>query len=355
MEINKNIIVINDDEGKVVLKIGNSDKFIKMSKIEYDIIEYYIEVYDKNEVIQHFKNIIQIDLVSLNLLIDKSAENGIITKHSVNKNFSFLKFRFKRNKKIFEIFNLDFTSTVLEKFIEKKIFLNFIIIFLYFFLFYIMYDILKEPLNFRENYNKTLYAVPISFSSLLMYIYLSSFISVFFHEIGHYFFYKYFKGKSSMFGFGLLFFFLPIFYNKILITLITVKKHKIIINLGGIIFDISLLIFLIYFTKNFNSSYPVLSFLCYTTMISICIRSFFNLNIFLPYTDGYFVFSDLINKPHLFEDNLKNSLALIKKKEISLKNFISLTYTILNYLSIGISWLFFFLPFIIYFYYAFTK
>ena len=54
-----------------------------------------------------------------------------------------------------------------------------------------MYDILKEPLNFRENYNKTLYAVPISFSSLLMYIYLSSFISVFFHEIGHYFFYKY--------------------------------------------------------------------------------------------------------------------------------------------------------------------
>ena len=90
-------------------------------------------------------------------------------------------------------------------------------------------------------------------------------------------------------------------------------------------------------------------------MISICIRSVFNLNVFLPNTDGYFILSDIINKPNLFEYSIQKTKELYKTKRVSLNNLLSLIYLILSYLSIIISWLFFFFPFIIYFYYALSK
>ena len=355
MELNKNIIIISDDNNKLILKIGNSDKLIKLSKIEFEIIENFIKYKDKDVVINNFVKIIKIDNITLNLLIDKAIENKIIIDNYPNKPFSFLNIKFKRNKRIFEILDLDFTSTIFEKLIEKRFFLNSVLFLIIIYSFVLIFEITREPLNFRDHYNKTLYAVPISFTSLISFIYFSSFSSIFFHEVGHYFFYKYFRGKTSMFGFGLLFFFLPVFYNRIIISFIKKRNEKILVNLGGIIFDFIFFLSLIVFTKYFYEKLPILSFLCYTSMISICIRSVFNLNVFLPNTDGYFILSDVINKPNLFEYSIQKTKELYKTKRVSLNNLLSFIYLILSYLSIIISWLFFFFPFIIYFYYALSK
>lgn len=354
MELNKNIIVLSQDD-KLVLKIGNSDKIIKLSQIELDILKYYTEVNDNEKVIIHFSEQIKIDTSILELLIDIAIKNKIITENEENEKKSAFKFVFKLNKRIFEIFNLDFTSTKAEKIFENRLLLHISLILLFLSAFYFVFEISKSPLNFSENYKKTLYSVSVPFTQLITYIYLASFISTFFHEIGHYFFYKYFKGKTSMFGFGLLFFFLPVFYNKIIVSMIKKKNQKIIINFGGIIFDILFLLFIIFFTKYYYAKYPILSFIAYSSMISICIRSFFNLNIFLPNTDGYFIFSEIINKPKILEDSISNSIDLFKNRKITFSNVFSLVFTLLSYLSMAISWLFFFIPFLIYFYYAFSQ
>ena len=139
MELNKNIIIISDNSNKLILKIGNSDKLIKLSKIEFEIIENFIKYKDKDVVINNFVKIIKIDNITLNLLKDKAIENKIIIDNYPNKPFSFLNIKFKRNKRIFEILDLDFTSTIFEKFIEKRFFLKsvlFLIIIYSFFMYY---------------------------------------------------------------------------------------------------------------------------------------------------------------------------------------------------------------------------
>ena len=95
MELNKNIIIISDNSNKLILKIGNSDKLIKLSKIEFEIIENFIKYKDKDVVINNFVKIIKIDNITLNLLIDKAIENKIIIDNYPNKPFSFLNNVFK--------------------------------------------------------------------------------------------------------------------------------------------------------------------------------------------------------------------------------------------------------------------
>jgi hypothetical protein len=356
MEINKKLIILSKTNDEVILKIGKTDEIIKLSVIELDIIKYYSEVDNNTKVISHFKNIVEIIEDDLNTLINKAKSLKILVSN--NKKYLkeyWIKPKLKRNKKIFEVFTIDFSGSYLERILEKKLILKIIISISVMLLMFMLYNIASSPLNFKQNYLETLYAVPIKFKSLIGFIYLSTFISVCFHEIGHYFFYKLFKGKTSIFGFGLLFFFLPVFYNKILVSLIKEKKEKIIINFGGMIFDLFLLIFLIFFTKNYHILYPTISFLCYVTIISICIRTFFNINIFLPSTDGYFVFSDTINKPNLFDYSNKLFKEFIKSRKTKAKNLPYIFYAVIGYLSIFISWCFFFLPLIIYFYYAFKN
>lgn len=355
MEINKKLIILSKTDDEVILKIGKNDEIIKLSVIELDIIKYYSEVDDTTKVISHFKNIIEIIEDDLNTLINKAESLKILVSNNKYLKEYWIKPKLKRNKKIFEVFTIDFSGSYLERILEKKLILKIIISIAAMLLMLMLYNIASSTLNFKQNYLETLYAVPIKFKSLIGFIYLSTFISVCFHEIGHYFFYKLFKGKTSIFGFGLLFFFLPVFYNKILFSLIKEKKKKIIINFGGMIFDLFLLIFLVFFTKNYHIIYPTISFLCYIIIISICIRTFFNINIFLPSTDGYYVFSDTINKPDLFDYSNKLFKEFIKSRKTKAKNLPYILYAVISYLSIFISRCFFFIPLIIYFYYAFKN
>jgi hypothetical protein len=354
MKLNPSIIVINNHNNLILIKIGNTDKIIKMSSIEFNIITNYSKVLDINLVIENFKNEIKIETSQMVLLIEKATENKIlITNDSLINNNSSINFIFKKNKKIFEVLNLDFTNTALERFFENRIITNCItVLFAILFSFFI-YNILSEPLNFKENYLKTLYKVPISFSTIIGYIYLASFISTLIHEFGHYFIYKTNAGKTSVFGFGLLFFFIPVFFNKVLVSLIQKKERRIFINAGGMLFDFLQFVFLIYFTKTFHDIYPILSFFCYTLMISITIRTFFNLNIFLPSTDGYFIFTDLLNKPNFFEIALQNTKKILKNGErTNFKNYCYALYIIICYFFFSVSWCLFFLPILMYLYYA---
>ncbi len=354
MILNPSLLVLENESDLVLLKIGKNNKIIKMSSIEFEILTFYSKVSDFNSVQENFKNEIEIENDQMKLLVTKATENKIlVSEDSLPERSSGINFILKKNKKIFEILNIDFTNTYLEKIFENRSVTNTMIVILTILFTYFIFNILSEPLHFKENYISTLYKVPVSFSAIFGYIYLASFLSTLIHEFGHYFIYKRNYGKTSVFGFGLLFFFMPVFFNRVLVSLIRKKRKRIYINAGGMFFDFLQFVFLIYFTKIYHDVFPILSFFGYTLMISIIIRTFFNLNIFLPSTDGYYIFTDLLNKPNFYEIAQKKTRNLISKKEKNnFKNYIYALYIIICYCFFAISWCMLFLPVLTYIYYA---
>jgi hypothetical protein len=353
MYLNKSLTVLEEKNNSLLLKIGNSDKFVKMSNIEFDIIKSFSKLKDFQNVISAFSDVVEIEESQLSQLIDKAKENQILTDSVTDKKEFWITTVYKRKKKLFEVLKIDFTGTRLERIFENKtsqiLFASFLITASIF----MAVNLLSEPLSFQANYIETLYNVPIPFSKVFGFIYLSTFLSICIHEFGHYFFYKILKGRTSLFGFGMLFFVIPIFYNKVLTGLIKKRSERMLINAGGFIFDLILVIFLIYFTKEYHVDFPTLSFLFYCAMISIAIRTFFGMNIFLPGSDGYYIFTEMVKKDDLFDESALVLKSLLKPKSFNLKKIHYALYALFSYIFILFSWSFILIPIIVYIYYAF--
>lgn len=357
MKINPNLTVLENNTDSVTIKIGKSDKIVRMSRIEFEVINYYSTVLNFAAVKEYFQETVEIGKDVLDMLIKKATDNKILIDKVQDGNLeSNFRFILKRKKRIFELINIDLTNSFFEKIFENYTITNSIIGLLVFAFSYFVLKIFSSPLNFKENYLKTLYQVPVSFSAIFGFIYLAAFISTLVHEFGHYFIYKRFGGKASIFGFGLMLFFIPVFFNKIFIAFIQKKSNRLFINFGGIFFDFLQFIFLIYFTKTYHDVYPTLSFFGYSLMISITIRTIFNFNIFLPGSDGYFIFTELINRPNFYQAAIKKSKSIIKRDiSITYKNYICAVYISICYCFFAFSWCMVFLPVITYLYYASFK
>ena len=173
-----------------------------------------------------------------------------------------------------------------------------------------------------EHFQKSL-----SWSDLVLY-YLIFFAIIFFHEIGHATASYSFGAKPKEIGFGLYFIF-PVMYTDTTNVWKLDKTKRIIVNLGGIYFQLIInlaLIFLYYFSSFQNFS---LSLLIMNT--ASIITSF---NPFFRY-DGYWIFSDYFQIQNLREKSTKlmrelmihplKTLSNIKNTKISL-----LVYSITN-------------------------
>lgn len=354
MILNPNLLILQNEENFVLLKVGSSNNLVKMSPVEFKIISLYSEMSSFEFIKEHLKKEVDIDREQMDLLLLKASENKILLAADDGLDqCSAISFVFNKNGRIFEIFDINFTNTILEKFFENRFGTNFIVVVLIFCYSYIIVNIISEPLHIKEDYLSTLYKVPVPFSVILVYIYLGSFLSTLIHEFGHYFVYKRYYGKTSVFGFGLLFYLIPIVFNRVFIGVIKKKRCRIWINAGGMLFDLLQFVFLIYFTKIYHEEFPIMSFFGYMLMVSITIRTFFNLNIFLPGTDGYYIFSDFLNKPNLFEIAQRKTRNLLSKEEkSSYKNYLYALYVVICYCFITISWSTIMLPIITYIYYA---
>ncbi|NAW50202.1 hypothetical protein GNY06_01965 [Elizabethkingia argentiflava] len=353
MELNKNIQVFHKDKENMLLKVGKEPNLISISHIEYRILEYYSKVLNADKVIMYFQNEVNIDKQDLKKLIRIAESNRLIISSEENERDKrlFIHLILRRNRKIFEIFNVDFTNTIMERFFENKIFQKLLICLLAFMTAYFVYNLVITPLNFRENYLEMLYSVPVSFSSIVGFIYLSVTVSLFIHELGHYFVYKQVGGKGSVFGLGLMYFILPIIFHRAFINNLSNKKAIILTYSGGIILDFFTFLFLLYFTKNYYQIYPILAFLGYCLMTSLLIRSFFNLNFFLPGTDGYYIFTEIIERPDL-HDTSKAAFKSLFRGNINVQILLHSVYFLLSGVFIIAALLFFILPLIIYFYYV---
>lgn len=138
----------------------------------------------------------------------------------------------------------------------------------------------------------------------LIYFFLATFFSVTFHEIGHATAANHFGARHGGIGGG-FYLFTPVYFADVTDIWRLNKKQRVIVNIAGI-----------YFEFIFCSSLAIIGLLTDNIIlmvisIIVCVRSLFNLNPFLR-SDGYWIVSDLINQPNLF-DHSSNKIIQIYK------------------------------------------
>lgn len=176
-------------------------------------------------------------------------------------------------------------------------------------------------------------------NSILLFSLLIA-ISKTLHEIGHATSASYFGAKHGGIGGG-FYLFTPVYFADVTDIWKLSKTKRIIVNLAGIYFEIIfcclILIFAIIFKNNLLA---VLS----TIVVS---KTILNLNPFVR-SDGYWVVSDLINKPNLFLHSKNKIFELYRiiryKKKI---NWIFIDFFMFIYGVFSFSFIFIFLYYIL--------
>lgn len=336
MKIN-DITNIEENQDFLLIKIKNVENLVKLSHLEFAIVEQYCRLLNKESVIAFFKDTVEIKEEQLDLLLDTAKQNKLLVEQDYSNRTRFFFFRFKRKRVLLEILTIDFTQTLFERIWENKRVLYCVLVLLTSIVLSATVYLSIVPFSLVENYKNTLYQVPYSFRELLLFIYIGAFISIGIHELGHYFFYKWYRGKCSVFGFGLLLYVIPVFYNKLYISQIKNKKHNIFIHAAGVVFDLMVVVLVLFCTVVFHSISPTFVFICYSIVISVCIRSLFNLNVFLPHTDGYFILNQLVQKENLFKESSLIFFHSFKGK-LTVKKILYSGYFLVSCFAIAFAW-----------------
>lgn len=155
-------------------------------------------------------------------------------------------------------------------------------------------------------------------------------ISVTFHELGHATAAKVFGAKHGGIGGG-FYLLTPVYYADVTDIWRLKKWQRIIVNLSGIYFEVIFCAIIGVFGFIFNN------FILQILAIIVCLNTFFNLNPFLR-SDGYWILSDLIEKPNLLYhsfDKIKDIFALLKSRRHQIswdkKDFILFIYGLISY------------------------
>ncbi|MDR3339535.1 MAG: hypothetical protein LBT25_05475 [Candidatus Symbiothrix sp.] len=140
-------------------------------------------------------------------------------------------------------------------------------------------------------------------ASFLLF-FLLQFISVTFHEIGHASAAKYFGAEHGGIGGG-FYLFRPVYFADVTDIWKLKRGQRIVVNLAGIYFELIFCFILLVISFLFNSYTLIM------TSLFIMTSTLFNLNPFIR-GDGYWVLSDLTNKPNLSSNARKKVINLFK-------------------------------------------
>lgn len=167
----------------------------------------------------------------------------------------------------------------------------------------------------------------------LIYLFALGFISVTFHEIGHASAANFFGAKHGGIGGG-FYLFAPVYFADVTDIWRLSKGQRIVVNLAGMYFEMFLNMVLILVSYIINNPFlGIFSAL-------ICMKTFTNLNPLIR-SDGYWVLSDVSDKPNLHKDALSKIkelyLLLFKGKALnwSFADFMLFVYASISYVFIG--------------------
>lgn len=380
------LIYEKPEEEKLFFKNKTSETLIQISKIEFEIIQQYIKTGSISSVRQYFSRDFDLgdDLIlelinraqSINLIIDPLefdllkkkkkfrferleiligyiAEKGnpILKKIGVELNLDF-----KGNFNFYKLLSISFSKSKFADFVGRK---STLFITAYFLMLIWAIGLLIFYWPNKAIITELLNIPPPSGFVVFLTILLGIFITTFFHELGHYIIYSKYGGKTSMMGAALMVGFLPVMYvSTNSLYLWPNKAHRILVAAAGILVDMLLLVLAIDWLL--FSSLSTLSFYTIFFAFLFCVRIIANINPFIPGTDGYFILSDFIGIPSLYQSATFNvqkfaqNMRLFRFSVIDRFQLISAGYLMLSILFITSYYLligaFILLPFFIKFF-----
>jgi putative peptide zinc metalloprotease protein len=168
----------------------------------------------------------------------------------------------------------------------------------------------------------------------LIYFFIVMASSVTFHELGHATAASFFGAKHGGIGGG-FYLFTPVYYADVTDIWRLTKRQRIIVNIAGMYFELIFCSFIALIAFLLGNSILLL------ISITVCIHTLFNLNPFLR-SDGYWVLSDLTNKPNLFfhsankVKDIFRFLFLKKSIQWKAKDIFLLAYGSVSFVFIGL-------------------
>lgn len=289
------------------------DHRVKISMELYNFLQLIDNKKEINEIVSKYNLIYKLSLTNdfaYDFLYNKLARYGIIESDilvasSTKPNYlklSFILINEKRVSKLTQYLKFLFSPKVI-----KILVLSSFLILAYCFVFY-------SNQIFHTGIQK----------SYWFYFFLLSFIGVTFHEFGHASAAHYYGAKHGGIGGG-FYIFMPVYFADVTDIWKLPKKQRIMVNLAGVYFEIIYAVIIIIIGLILN--YKLLIILPCIFSMSII----YNLNPFLR-SDGYWVMSDVLEKPNLMSHGLLKVRQIFKsKKNWSISDYILLIYGLISY------------------------
>lgn len=282
-------------------------KYFRLGKNEATMLQDLVLFRDKSLIVEKYG----MKLEDLDSFLHALESTGIIGDIKEDKkNFLFYKI---------PIINPDkFLERIVNAFFKNKTF-NRALIFIVNLI--IIFGFIEYFLNLSNINSKIL--MEFGFKDYIT-LYISSIVAIFLHEIGHALSCKYYGGKVEEIGFFLIFFSPALYCDVSGIWAFKNKKEKIVTLFAGIY--VQLIIFAItsiLFSNFYDNSILLATFVSWNLLMVIS-------NI-IPVIklDGYWILSNLVEIPNLYEKSFKLALGIEKEvlfneREVSKRNFIRL-------------------------------
>lgn len=321
-DLSNDIEISNPSKDQFILINTKQGHYLKITKEINDLLSIVDGKQTIEELAAAYSDRFNISLtVSFiyQLLYNKLASYGILTGYSDNIKPSskpnYLKLSFivvnarlltKFTKYFFFLFNPKIAAVVLLSITTLLIF------------------ILGINLDYYNEFN---------LHSSLAYLFVLELCSISFHEIGHASAANFFGAKHR--GIGIGFYLLaPVFFADVTDIWRLSKRQKIVVNLAGIYFEMFFGLILILV------SYMIKTPLLTASAALVCVKTLINLNP-LVRSDGYWVLSDISDKPNLRTHALNKLkelyLSLFKDKALNWRftDLMLFFYALMSYVFIG--------------------
>jgi len=320
LEINKDIIsVIELSQANNEYYAYVKDKCFKINYPLFLIIRGFKNGNSATEIENQIENykIENVDITKIYNKLNEFIENLAVV--NVKTPSSYVKFRFPLLKKD----KTEFISNIFKCLFQP---------FIFWFLFAIIIAINIVYLYINRTQS--------TFSHLsyleIIIMYCISLVTLVFHEIGHASASKFYKLQAKEIGFGFYFIF-PVYYTNVTQIWTLPVKQRIIVNLGGIYFQLLMNICFIAISQfsNISTNYNIIFQYIIKTNIFVALYSLF------PFfrNDGYWIYCDVFNIKNLISkaDQLpRKFIRLLKSGEklnlsVFTQNYALYIYSFLNW------------------------
>ncbi|MHC6198659.1 zinc metalloprotease [Elizabethkingia miricola] len=316
LKISADIEISKFTDKEYLLINSKQNSYVKINEHSF----YVLSLIDGKRTLNDIRNeynllpFNDISLKQLSALLEKFIEYSVFSGSTTVKKVkipNYIKFGFI----ILKPSVISKITPFLEIFFRKKIYVIVLLIGLLMFL-HTLYKNIESPIH-------------LNIFSILPYFFTIMAFSVFFHEFGHATAAYHFGAKHGGIGGGFYLYYMPILYANVTDVWRLKRYERIIVNCAGVYFELIFYIFLSLIGLLLNNF--TIQFLAFF----ILFKSLYNLIPFLR-ADGYWILSDLFNKPNLSSHAFNNlkiifwSLFKFRLPKFKMDNYLLAFYGLIN-------------------------